>query len=75
MLTGGTVATTEFAAKEEFVSSLVVVGNEEEEEEEELRNFAAFRVSIVGAACGFDIGFMDDWMKLELLPPGCCCCC
>ncbi len=74
MLTGGTVATTEFAAKEEFVSSLVVVGNEEEEEEE-LRNFAAFRVSIVGAACGFDIGFMDDWMKLELLPPGCWCCC
>jgi hypothetical protein len=74
LLTGGTVATTEFAAKEEFVSSLVVVGNEEEEEEE-LRNFAAFRVSIVGAACGFDIGFMDDWMKLELLPPGCWCCC
>lgn len=74
MLTGGTVSTTEFAAKEEFVSSLVVVGNEEEEEEE-LRNFAAFRVSIVGAACGFDIGFMDDWMKLELLPPGCWCCC
>lgn len=72
MLTGGTVATTEFPAKEEFVSSLVVVGNEEEEE---LRNFAAFRVSIVGAACGFDIGFMDDWMKLELLPPGCWCCC
>lgn len=72
MLTGGTVATTEFAAKEEFVSSLVV-GNEEEEEE--VRNFAAFRVSIVGAACGFDIGFMDDWMKVELLPPGCCCCC
>jgi hypothetical protein len=74
LLTGGTVKTTEFAAKEEFVSSLVVVGNEEEEEEEELKNFAAFRVSIVGASCGFEIGFMDAWMKLELLPPGCCCC-